>query len=142
MAHKASFQHWFDAPSNQQAPVRIRTIHTVALHLGRPEFRPSSPSFHGRNRLYQRQQLGNVIDIGGRQNDGKRGVLRVRDHVVLAPIFPSNRKIRPHFFPRAQRPQRNYPLVLTDLHRAVNGGEKNRAQPHRPTQKRQQVPHY
>lgn len=99
MPHKASGQHWLDTPSDQQTPVRVRIIATVCLHPGGSEFRPARPALDRRNSLYKWQQLGDIVHVGGGQNDGKWRAFCIRDRVMLAPRFSSIRRARPRFFP-------------------------------------------
>src|SRR5919198_5058515 len=64
-------------------PVRLRVVAAVGYEDGGSASRPPALPAHGRNRLHQREQLGDVVAVRARENACERNAVRVRDQMVL-----------------------------------------------------------
>jgi hypothetical protein len=83
----------------QLVAVRLRIVGGVALHD--PGFPPGSagaPAHRGHG-VHQRQQLGDVVPIGGRQRRDERNPVRVGENMMLRPGFAAIGRVRSSFFP-------------------------------------------
>ncbi len=97
----------------QRAPMRFRVICSVSLNSVWSPAWASSLAPNGRNGFHQGQQLGHIMTISSRQDDGQRDSLGVGDQVVFAPRLTPIGRIGPRFSPR--RPPlgwRRYPPRL------------------------------
>ena len=78
-----------DPSLGQLFPVRVGVIRTVSEQFlwascGVPDF-----ASDGRDRIHQWDQLRHVVAVGARDPNGKRNALRIRDEVMLRPVFPA-----------------------------------------------------
>ena len=76
-----------DAPLSQGAPMRLRIIGPVALHLIGATTRSADSTGHRRNPIHQRQKLGHIMPMRPRHAGGQRDPLRIGDYMMLAARF-------------------------------------------------------
>ena len=80
-----------DPSSAQLATVRFGVVAAVAEQRLRPPPWPAALAPHGRNRFQQRQQLGDVVAVGGAEQAAEWDTAAVGDQVVLgagfAPVY-------------------------------------------------------
>jgi hypothetical protein len=83
MRRAPSSNHRLDAIQPQPHAMQVRVIGTVSIEpirfpSGMTHFAPN-----GRDRLHQRDQLGDVMGVRPRESDGERNALRIREEVVF-----------------------------------------------------------
>ena len=88
-----------DAAAVEGIAVRLRIIAAVALHEIRLPPGAAGPAAHGRHRVHQRQELRDVIPVGGRQLRRKRNPLAVSEKVMFRPRLTAIGWVRSSFFP-------------------------------------------
>jgi hypothetical protein len=67
-----------------EAPVRLGVVGAVGKNCQRSSAWASALPAHGRDRLDERQELGDVVAVGAREQAGERDAVGVGDQVVLA----------------------------------------------------------
>jgi len=88
-----------DAAAMQGVAVRLRIVTTVALDEIRLPSGAAGPATHWWHRLHQRQELRDVIPIGGRQLRRERNPLAVSENVMFRPRLTAIGWVRSSFFP-------------------------------------------
>jgi hypothetical protein len=88
-----------DASAVECIAVRLRIVAAVPLHEIRLAPRGAWPAAHGRHRVHQRQQLRDVVPVGGRQLRRKRNPLAVSENVMFRPRLTAIGWVRSSFFP-------------------------------------------
>jgi len=88
-----------DTPRQQLVPMRLRVIAAVALDEPRPADGTTGTTADGRHGVDQREQLGDVVPIGGRQRRDERNPVRVGENMMLRPGFAAIGRVRSSFFP-------------------------------------------
>lgn len=83
MGHAASGDHRLDAALPQQAAVLVEVVAPVGIQVPRLAARPSSQPPDRRDRVEQRQQLGDIVAVAAGERDGERGSMPVDYQVVL-----------------------------------------------------------
>ncbi len=79
----ASGDHRLDAALPQRAAVLVEVVAPVGIQVPRLVARPSSPPPDRRDRVEQRQQLGDVVAVAAGERDGEWGSVPVDYQVVL-----------------------------------------------------------
>ena len=92
-----------DPAAFEVIPMRLRVIPPVPLNQLGLAGRAPRPAAQRRNPVDQRQQLGDVVPISGRQARDERDPLRFREEVVFAARLAAIGWVRSSFFPRAAR---------------------------------------
>ena len=77
----------------------LRIVSAVALNQPRLPRRSTSPTAQRRHRIYERQQLGNVVPVRGRQRRDERNPVRVGENMMFRPGFAAIGRVRSSFFP-------------------------------------------
>jgi hypothetical protein len=88
-----------DTAHFQGDTMRIGIISAIALQRFGFALRASDLTRYGRNAVNQRNELSNVVVIGGCQDRIQRNALRVRDDMVLATRTTAIGWVRSSFFP-------------------------------------------
>ena len=88
-----------DAAATQSVPMRLRVVGPIALNQLRLSHRGAGFAAHGRHRVHERQQLGNVVAVGARQRRDERNPARVGENMMLRPGFAAIGRVRSSFFP-------------------------------------------
>ena len=88
-----------DPAARELIPMRLRVVAPVTLHQVGLGDRAPRPPPQRRNAVDQRQQLGDVVPVGGRQARDERDAVRVREDVVFAARFTAIGGVRSRFFP-------------------------------------------
>ena len=83
MDDASSGDHRLDAALPQQATVFVEVVAPVGIQVPRRAARPSSYPPDRRDRVEQRQQLGDVVAVAAGERDGERGSMPVDYQVVL-----------------------------------------------------------
>jgi hypothetical protein len=83
----------------QGVAMRLRIVASVALDQRRLADGPTGTAAERRNRVDQRQELGNVVAVGGGQQSGQRDAPRLGENVVLRPRLTAIGWVRSSFFP-------------------------------------------
>ena len=92
-----------NSAERELVPMRLRVVSPVPLNQVRLADRSPRPPAQRRNVVDQRQQLGDVMPMSGRQARDERDALPVREEVVFAPRFTAIGWVRSSFFPSATR---------------------------------------
>jgi hypothetical protein len=72
-----------DAAAAQLAAALARVVGTVAEELARTAPWTAVPAVHGRDRVDERDQLGDVVAVAGGERGGERCAVAAGDQVVL-----------------------------------------------------------
>ncbi len=88
-----------DPAAFEVIPMRLRVIPPVPLNQLGLAGRAPRPAAQRRNPVDQRQQLGDVVPISGRQARDERDPLRFREEVVFAARLAAIGWVRSSFFP-------------------------------------------
>jgi hypothetical protein len=88
-----------DAAAMQRVAMRLRIVASVALNQSRLVNGATGTAPEGWNRVDQRQQLGDVVAVGARQQRGQRDAVRIGENVVLRPRLTAIGWVRSSFFP-------------------------------------------
>jgi hypothetical protein len=88
-----------DAALRQLIPMRLRIVPAVALNQRRFAHRPADTAAHGRHRVNQVEQFGDVIPVRGRQRRAERNPLAVSENMMLRPGLAAIGRVRSSFFP-------------------------------------------
>ncbi|SDM63778.1 hypothetical protein SAMN05216259_1017 [Actinacidiphila guanduensis] len=83
MGDAASGDHRLDATRPQRPSVLVEVVAAVAIQVPRLATRPSSQPPDRRDRVEQRQQLGDVVSVAAGERDGERGSVPVDYQVVF-----------------------------------------------------------
>jgi hypothetical protein len=137
-----------DAPAVEGVAVRLRIIAAVALHEIRLPPGAAGPAAHWRYCVHQRQELRDVMPVGGRQLRRKRNPLAVSENVMFRPRLTAIGWVRSSFFPpRSARMEElsamararfNWPRCRNSASRTACNRFQTPARCHR-TRRRQQV---
>jgi hypothetical protein len=79
--------------------MRLRVVRPVALDQLRFSNRPAGTAAQRRHRIDQREQLGDVVPIGGGQCRDERNPLGVGENVMFRPGLAAIGRVRSSFFP-------------------------------------------
>ena len=83
VGHATSGDHRPDAALSQQAAVLVEVVAPVGMQVPRLTARsPSQPPYR-RNRVEQRQKLGDIVAVAAGEGDSERGSVPVHYQVVL-----------------------------------------------------------
>lgn len=88
-----------NAPAMERLAMRLRVIAAVALDQAWLAERPAGTAPQGREGVDQREQLRDVVAIGGRQRRDERNPVRVGENMMLRPGFAAIGRVRSSFFP-------------------------------------------
>lgn len=88
-----------DASAVERIAVRLRIVAAVALDEARLAPGAAGKAAHGRHRVHQRQELRDVVPVGGRQLCRKRNPLAVSENVMFRPRLTAIGWVRSSFFP-------------------------------------------
>jgi hypothetical protein len=88
-----------DPAAVQRVAMRLRVVAPIALNQGRLADRATWTSAQRRDRVDQRQQLGDVVAIGGGQQRRQRDAASLGENVVLRPRLTAIGWVRSSFFP-------------------------------------------
>jgi len=88
-----------DPAAMQRLAMRLRIVAPVALNEPRLAHGPTRTAAQRRNRVDQRQELGDVVAIGGGQQGRQRDATRLGENVVLRPRLTAIGWVRSSFFP-------------------------------------------
>lgn len=83
VGHATSGDHRSDAALPQQAAVLVEVVAPVGIQVPRLTARSPSQPPDRRNRIEQRQELGDVVAVAAGEGDGERGSVPVNYQVVL-----------------------------------------------------------
>ena len=88
-----------DPALRQLIAMRLRVVPAVPLH--EPRFAPRGPgaAAQGRQRIDQRQQLCDIVAMGGGQRRDERNPVRVSENMMLRPGLAAIGRVRSSFFP-------------------------------------------
>jgi len=92
-------QHGFDVALAELPSVRLRVVSPVALDALGAAARSSPFATHRRNGVNHRQQLRNVVPIGGRQRGREGNAGRIGGQMMFAAGFAAICRIGSRFFP-------------------------------------------
>ena len=79
--------------------MRLRVVAAVALHEPRLADGPTGAPAQRRHRVDQRQQLGHVVPVRGRQERDERNPVRVGENMMFRPGLAAIGRVRSSFFP-------------------------------------------
>jgi len=88
-----------DAAAVEGIAVRLRIIAAVALDEARLSPGAARPAADRRDRVHQRQELRDVVPVGGGQLRRKRNPLAVSENVMFRPRLTAIGRVRSSFFP-------------------------------------------
>ena len=88
-----------DPASMQRIAVRLRIVSSVALDQPRLSHGATRTAAERRNRVDERQQLGNVVAVRRGQQRRQRDAARLGENVVLRPRLTAIGWVRSSFFP-------------------------------------------
>jgi hypothetical protein len=88
-----------DPAAMQRVAVRLRIVAPVALNQRRFARGATRTAAERRNRVDQRQQLGDVVAVGGGQDRRQRDASRLGENVVFRPRLTAIGWVRSTFFP-------------------------------------------
>jgi hypothetical protein len=88
-----------DPAAMQRVAVRLRIVAPVALNQRRFARGATRTAAERRNRVDQRQQLGDVVAVGGGQDRRQRDASRLGENVVFRPRLTAIGWVRSSFFP-------------------------------------------
>ena len=88
-----------DPAAMQRVTMRLRIVAAVALNQRRFAHRATRSAAEGRNRVDQRQQLGDVVPVGRRQHRRQRDAVGLGENVVFRPRLTAIGWVRSSFFP-------------------------------------------
>jgi hypothetical protein len=105
-----------NTPRQQLITMWLRIIAAVSLDEPRPTHGAPDASGDRRHGIDQREQLSDVVPIGGRQRRDERNPVRVGENMMLRPGFAAIGRVRSSFFP--PRNARSEALSTTALARS------------------------
>lgn len=94
VSRMAFAEHRFDASFAEFLPMRLGVITPVALNFLGAATRPAPFPTDRRDRVDQRQQLGEIVSMRAAQQAGQRDAAGIGDQMVLAAAFAAIRGIR------------------------------------------------
>lgn len=128
--------------------MRLRVVRPVTLDQFRFPDGPPGTAAQQRHGVHQREQLGDVVLIGGRQDRDERNPLRVGENVMFRPGLAAIGRVRSSFFPprnarsdalsTTARSKSRSPRRRNSVSRALCNRFQTPARCHR-TRRRQQV---
>ncbi len=83
-----------DAAASELAAVAVGVVAAVGGQPLGPSARPADLAAHGRHRVEQRDQLGDVVAVAARERPGERDPSRVDQEVLLRPVSGSINRAR------------------------------------------------
>ncbi len=75
--------HRLDTAITQRSSMSLGVVTAIGVDYARPLNRVAAQATNWRNRIDQRQQLRDVVDVRAGQDRGKRGAVGVGDDVAL-----------------------------------------------------------
>jgi hypothetical protein len=125
-----------DAPSAQFIAMAHRVVAAVTLHAAGPTARRSGTSADRGHRVDQREQLGDVVAVGGGQRRDERNPVAVGENMMLRPGLAAIGRVRSSFFPpRSARSEE-----LSTMARAKSRRPRRRSSASRTACRRFQTP--
>jgi hypothetical protein len=139
-----------DTTREELIAVGLRIVAAVPLDQPRGPGRPAGAPAERGHRVHQRQQLGDVVPIRGRQLRDERNPVRVGENMMLRPGLAAIGRVRSSFFPprsarseelsttaraRSSRPRRR-----NSVSRAVCRRFQTPARCHRASRRQQVLP--
>lgn len=91
--------HWLDTAIAQGSPMPLGVVSAIGVHHARPLNRVAAQAANRWNRVDQRQQLRNIVDVGASQDRGERCAVGVGDDVVLGAGSRTISGVRASFWP-------------------------------------------
>lgn len=91
--------HWLDTAIAQRAPMSLGVVTAIRVDHTRPLQWVATQSADRRNRVDQRQQLRDVVDVRAGQDRGERRTVGVGDDVVLGTGSRAIGGVWPSFWP-------------------------------------------
>jgi len=88
-----------DAALKQGEAMGLRIVAAVTLDQRGPANRVADRAGDGRHRIDQRQQLGHVVPVRGRETRDERNPVRVGKNMMFRPGFAAIGRVRSSFFP-------------------------------------------
>ena len=88
-----------DPAAMQRVAMRLRIVGPVALNHPRLAHRPTGTAAERRNCVDQGQELGDVMAVGGGQQNGQRDAARLGENMVFRPRLTAIGWVRSSFFP-------------------------------------------
>ena len=95
----ASSQMGLNVTATQLGAMRVAVISTIGVKRIRSTTRSTDATTHRRHRLQQRQQLGDIVAIGGGERGGQRRAAGVGQQVMLRAVFAAVHGAGACFFP-------------------------------------------
>lgn len=92
-------QHGLDSQSSQLTAMATRVVRSITMHAARPPSWSATLAADRRHRVHQRQQLPDIMHVGGRHFGRKHDPLGVGEQMMLAARFATIRGIGACFFP-------------------------------------------
>lgn len=92
-------QERLDPSPSQILPQRFRIVRAIPIQTFWSLPRSAGLAHDRRNRLDQRDGLSHIMPIGTGQFEGQGETVALGKEVMLAPQFPSIRRVRARFFP-------------------------------------------
>ena len=99
IAGKPLSQKGPDAVSAKLPTVRLAIVSTIPQHRSRTPERSADLTCNQRDRIDQRQQLGEMVTIRARQSDGQRDAVGIGHQMVFRAFFAAIRGVRACFRP-------------------------------------------
>lgn len=90
---------WPDTAIAQGWPMPLRVVSAIGVDHARPLNRVAAQAANRWNRVDQRQQLRNIVDVGSSQDRGERCAVGVGDDVVLGAGSLTIGGVRASFWP-------------------------------------------
>lgn len=88
-----------DSAAVQFLAMPLRVVTAIALNQARFANRATGAAPHERHGIDERQQLRDVVSVGGCQDRDERNPLRVGENMMLRPGFAAIGRVRSRFFP-------------------------------------------
>lgn len=104
--------HWLDTAIAQGSPMPLGVVSAISVDHARPLNRVAAQAANRWNRVDQRQQLRNIVDVRASQDRGERCAVGVGDDVVLGAGSRTISGFRPVFGP----PQQPVPMMNRRRH--------------------------
>ncbi len=91
--------HWLDTAIAQGSPMPLAVVTAIGVDDARPLNRVAAQAANRWNRVDQRQQLHNIVDVRASQDRGERCAVGVGDDVVLGAGSRAISGVRASFWP-------------------------------------------
>lgn len=99
MGGVAARQHWENAAGTEVVAMSLRVVAAVTLDAIRPSSWAAAAPPHWRNGVDERQELGDVVAVGRRQDGDQRDPVGFRQNVMLRPFLTAIGWVRSSFCP-------------------------------------------